>query len=140
MADPIAVIVGKLEVWVSSIFNEVKRVDREQHELRSEVDKNCKELIDKDNRQEIMLAEIMKKQDMICAGCEKREAKCAANFNKVARVLKDHGTRIPNDREIEEQKEQKKKVGDIAGKVKWAAGWIAGILFLLAVLKYMGKI
>ena len=129
MSDPIAVIVARLEIWVKTVLAEIKRLNEQQKELRSETIEICKEMGGKIGK----LANIVKRLSI--QGESQKE-----QVDGLAKEVADLAKRIPNEREIkvadEEKKAQKTKVSKISDKIIWLAGGGAGILFILSVLKY----
>ena len=129
MADTASVIIARLQVWVKTVRDESIKINQQLEDLKKEMSTINKELVGTDHGHEMAIAEILANRKS-----------CIEKFGAIEAALKAQQDLLPTDKEIEEHKSHKKEIQDIKNKIWWATGTIAGVVFILSVLKYIGKI
>lgn len=120
MSDPVAVIVARLEIWVKTVLTEIKKINSDQHDAKSEEAVHYKELLEKGHKHDIIINEILTNRKT-----------CDKNFVEILSELNTMHGRIPNEHDIEALKDHNKKVDVIWDKIKFFSGWAAGVAFLI---------
>lgn len=116
MTDSNDVTIGKLGVWVKATLTEIKSIKEKIDIVEKDLQEKYIELVKKDGKQDSILNEILSNRK-----------NCDKNFINMKNSL---------DAEIADRKLLNSSNNKIRENLKYAAGWVAGIVFFLAVLRY----